>query len=59
MKLKLSHSLSEMESRANHLREERDMLAKDKENLEDLIKQTQHNSKQMRDDKERLSGQIS
>jgi hypothetical protein len=37
------------------MREEREVLWKEKENLDDLIKQTQANMRQMREEKEGLN----
>lgn len=45
--------MHELETRVRDVREERDALRKERDNQEDLIRQTQANVRQMREEKER------
>jgi chromosome segregation ATPase len=50
--------IEELERIRTQTREERDRLFKDKENMDDLIKQSQLNVRNMREDKEHLTSQL-
>lgn len=54
----LEAQLKESEVHKLAITGERDQLRRDKDNLEDLVRQAQGNIRQMRDEKEYMNGQI-
>ncbi len=58
IKQKLQAQVRDNDVLIRSLRDEREQLLKDKDNLDDLIKQTQLNIRQMREEKEAMSQQI-
>lgn len=54
----LEAQLKECEVHKLAIMGERDQLKRDKDNLEDLVRQAQGNIRQMRDEKEYMNGQI-
>jgi hypothetical protein len=54
----LEAQLKESEGHKLAITGERDQLKRDKDNLEDLVRQAQGNIRQMRDEKEYMNGQI-